>query len=565
MAELKLNRQFVRVFKMIDSADHFSKKTGLTCTVNLSKNGAAFGAAAGSVAEIGNGWYSVTLTSADTNTLGDLAYYITASGADDTDFVDRVTVNVLDDTMPVNVVQYVGGTTSTNIAGIPKVDTVDWNGTAVTTPDTAGSPKVTITAGSGAGQLDFTSGVVKSNLVQVDGTVNATHASGNVPADIRNIIGNVVNTSQAQLGVNIVSYSGGTTSTNVAGIPKVDVVDWVGGTVPAVNVTGVPLVDLKYTLGTISPATAGSVRADQVTTAVFVQGGTTGSVTGSVGSVTGAVGSVTGNVGGNVVGSVNNVVVPVFVQGGTTGRVTVSTALVTGDVQGNVVGSVGSVTGAVGSVSGNVSGSVNSVVTPVFVQGGTTGSVTGSVGSVTGSVGSVTGAVGSVTGSVGSVVTPVFVQGGTTGSVTGSVGSVTGSVGSVSGAVGSVTGNVGGNVAGSVNSVTTAVTVGTNNDKTGYSLASGQLFVKKNSALANFMFLMLDSTDHVTPKTGLTITSQVSIDGGAFAGTANSASEIGSGVYVINLAAADMNGTTIMLKFSSAGADTRYIEIVTQT
>lgn len=71
---------------------------------------------------------------------------------------------------------------------------------------------------------------------------------------------------------------------------------------------------------------------------------------------------------------------------------------------------------------------------------------------VTGAVGSVTGAVGSVTGNVG--------------------GNVTGSVGSVSGAVGSVTGNVGGNVAGSVASVTAGVTVTTNNDKTGYALAS---------------------------------------------------------------------------------------------
>jgi hypothetical protein len=45
-------------------------------------------------------------------------------------------------------------------------------------------------------------------------------------------------------------------------------------------------------------------------------------------------------------------------------------------------------------------------------------------------------------------------------------------VASVSGAVGSVTGNVGGNVVGSVDSVTDPVTVGTNNDKTGYSLAT---------------------------------------------------------------------------------------------
>lgn len=59
-------------------------------------------------------------------------------------------------------------------------------------------------------------------------------------------------------------------------------------------------------------------------------------------------------------------------------------------------------------------------------------------------------------------------------SVTGAVGSVTGAVGSVTGAVGSVTGNVGGNVVGSVASVTAGVTVTTNNDKTGYALTAGE-------------------------------------------------------------------------------------------
>lgn len=68
----------------------------------------------------------------------------------------------------------------------------------------------------------------------------------------------------------------------------------------------------------------------------------------------------------------------------------------------------------------------------------TTSFTTTFTGNLTGSVGSVTGAVGSVTGAVGSV---------------------TGAVGSVTGAVGSVTGNVGGNVVGSVASVTAAVTL----------------------------------------------------------------------------------------------------------
>lgn len=48
-------------------------------------------------------------------------------------------------------------------------------------------------------------------------------------------------------------------------------------------------------------------------------------------------------------------------------------------------------------------------------------------------------------------------------------------IASVTGAVGSVTGNVGGNVTGSVGSVASSVTVGTNNDKTGYGLSSGAI------------------------------------------------------------------------------------------
>ncbi len=91
MAAYPQSVSYVRTFKMIDSADHFSKKTGLTPTVNISKNGGAFGAAAGVVAEIANGWYKVTLSTADTDTQGDLDFYITATGADDTDFVDQVT------------------------------------------------------------------------------------------------------------------------------------------------------------------------------------------------------------------------------------------------------------------------------------------------------------------------------------------------------------------------------------------------------------------------------------------------------------------------------------------
>ena len=130
--------------------------------------------------------------------------------------------------------------------------------------------------------------------------------------------------------------------------------------------------------------------------------GSVGSVSGAVGSVTGAVGSVTGNLGGNVNGNVVGSVA---------------------SVSGNVSGSVGSVTGAVGSVTGSVGSVVGNV-------GGSTASVAGAVGSVTGNVG------GDVAGKVlGGGAGTISGDGVRAASVTGAVGSVTGSVGSVVGAV----------------------------------------------------------------------------------------------------------------------------------
>ena len=80
------------VFKMLDSTDHLTGKTGLTVTATLSKNGAAFGAAAGTVTEIANGYYKVAGNATDNNTLGKLVLHTTATGADpkDTQFEEVI-------------------------------------------------------------------------------------------------------------------------------------------------------------------------------------------------------------------------------------------------------------------------------------------------------------------------------------------------------------------------------------------------------------------------------------------------------------------------------------------
>lgn len=94
-------------------------------------------------------------------------------------------------------------------------------------------------------------------------------------------------------------------------------------------------------------------------------------------------------------------------------------------------------------------------------------------------------------------------------------------------------------------------------------LASGQIHVKKNTALSNFMFTMTDSSSH-SPKTGLTVSATRSIDGAAFAACANSVTEVTNGWYKINLAAADLNGTVIALRFTATNADDRNVTVVTQ-
>lgn len=73
------------LFFMADSADHVTAKTGLTPVVTLCKNGGAFGAAAGAVSEIANGWYALAGNATDRDTLGELALHAAAAGADPAD------------------------------------------------------------------------------------------------------------------------------------------------------------------------------------------------------------------------------------------------------------------------------------------------------------------------------------------------------------------------------------------------------------------------------------------------------------------------------------------------
>jgi hypothetical protein len=441
MAVLSNSVAAVRAFKMIDAADHITKKTGLTPTVNISKNGAAFSGAAGVVAEIGNGWYSVSLTTNDTDTNGDLAFYITAGGADDTDFVDQVTTNNLNDTLPVNLTQ---------------------------------------------------------------------------------VRGSNVNTAVAQLGVNVIQYASGTAGSTKYGLPNVNVTHWSSGTNLTPNKLGVPIVDVQYYSG----ATTNSLIAGRVDSNAQVVGDKTGYSLSDPQSF-----SITGNITGNLTGSVGSVTAPVNISQGVNVTQWASGTALTPIIKGSPKVDIA-------YFSGGTAITPNKIGIPIVDVSYWGGATTNSL--IAGRVDSNAQVVGDKTGYT---VSTVQDKSGYT---------------LLNGV--NVTQWVGGtipstNVTG-VPKVDVIFTGGT----------TPLLRIKKNAIYNGFTFPMIDSADHITLKSGLTVSGTVSIDGGSFGALTNSPSEIGTtGIYTVNLAAADLNGSDIMLKFTSAGADTRLIKITTQT
>jgi len=75
---------------MVDSTDHVTGKTSLSLTITASKAGAAFASISPTVTERGSGWYSLALTTAHMDTLGDLALHITGTAADPADMLLEV-------------------------------------------------------------------------------------------------------------------------------------------------------------------------------------------------------------------------------------------------------------------------------------------------------------------------------------------------------------------------------------------------------------------------------------------------------------------------------------------
>lgn len=78
------NSATVIKFYLRDSTDHLTPKTGVagSTTVKLIKGDGTLATPAGSVSEIGLGWYKIALTAAETGVLGDLVISATQAASD---------------------------------------------------------------------------------------------------------------------------------------------------------------------------------------------------------------------------------------------------------------------------------------------------------------------------------------------------------------------------------------------------------------------------------------------------------------------------------------------------
>src|SRR2546430_1317888 len=219
MVLLKQSTSRSRMILMIDSADHITGKTGLTLTVTLSKDGAAFAAMGGSVTEISSGWYKLALNTPDTNTLGDLAIHATATGADPTDVSDQVvallpgdnvTVGTNNDKTGYSLSQaFPTNFSSLSIDGNGRVDVVKVLGTTQTARDLGL-------------QLDATVSSRMASYTQPTGFLTATFPSGTV-ANTTNITAGTI-----------------TTATNLTNLPSIPA-NWItaaGITAAALNGKG---------------------------------------------------------------------------------------------------------------------------------------------------------------------------------------------------------------------------------------------------------------------------------------------------------------------------------------
>lgn len=267
--------------------------TGLTVAVTISKAGGAFASAAGTVSEIGGGWYAVAANATDTNTLGGLIVQGTSGSVVGQSFgvivaYDQQSTTLGIPSLPSAAPNAAGGLltygsstgqlnpSSGTFTGVGLATTQ----TGVTIPTvTQVTDAVVLPTGTGSGQISLSSGAV---LLQPTQDFNNTGQTNALAANVTEIDGQSATASGSVAFPSTISSFAGGAVASVTGA--------VGSVTATVNANVTEIDGQAATAsGTVSFPSA-------IGTSTY-SGGAVASVTGNVG----------GNVEGNVAGSVNSV------------------------------------------------------------------------------------------------------------------------------------------------------------------------------------------------------------------------------------------------------------------
>lgn len=125
-------------------------------------------------------------------------------------------------------------------------------------PNTAVTTNASLlTSGTGTDQISVTSGRI--DIGKALGTAVTLDSNNVLNVSAKYLAGTTLTARDIGASVLLSSGTGAGQLNFTSGVVNANATQWLGGTIPAVNVTGVPLVDAKYLLGTIfsTPATAG--------------------------------------------------------------------------------------------------------------------------------------------------------------------------------------------------------------------------------------------------------------------------------------------------------------------
>lgn len=149
---------------------------------------------------------------------------------------------------------------TTNITSATGIDVTKVDGAALGTHASGMFPSDVRDFGGSAGT--FASGRPEVNATHIDGTAWSTHASGMVPADVRDYGGSAGTFSGGRPEVNTTHIAGSAISTSTAQI-GVNVVNWSGSAVQTPVSSGVPVVDWRAArLNTAAGGGAASITLD---------------------------------------------------------------------------------------------------------------------------------------------------------------------------------------------------------------------------------------------------------------------------------------------------------------